>query len=65
MSHFSDSVNDALNRMKRAQRRGTGCHLTVEMVRALGCTLLAEVWGEDDPRSVGLNTQPEGADNGR
>lgn len=43
-------AHDALNRMKRAHDRGTGCHLTAEMVEALYLTFLGEVWSADDPR---------------
>lgn len=43
-------AHDALNRMRRAYNRGTGCHLTAEMIEALGRTFLAERWEEADPR---------------
>lgn len=45
-----DQAQDALNRMHRAARRGTGCHLTAEMIAALSLTFLAEIWADDDPR---------------
>jgi hypothetical protein len=32
--------------MKRASDRGTGCYLTPEMMDALSCTMLAEIWCE-------------------
>lgn len=47
----SDGTHDALNRMRRAYERGTGCHLTREMIDSLGLTILAQIWNEDDPRS--------------
>lgn len=43
-------VHDALNRLKRAHDRKTGCHLTADMVQSLGLSFLAETWGEPDPR---------------
>lgn len=46
-------AHDALNRLKRAHLRQTGCHLTAEMVAGLGITFLAEVWDEEDPRESG------------
>lgn len=42
-------AHDALDRMRRAERRGTGCHLTAEMIQALGLTFLGEVWNEIRP----------------
>ena len=47
---WTDNIHDALNRMKRAHERGTGCNLTAEMIQALGVTFLAERWDEMDPR---------------
>jgi hypothetical protein len=43
-------AHDAFNRMKRAHERGTGCHLTAEMIAALSVTFMGEVWSDDDPR---------------
>ena len=43
-------VHDALNRMNRAHERGTGCHLTREMIEALSVTFMGEVWCAPDPR---------------
>jgi hypothetical protein len=45
-----NGAQDALNRMKRACDRGTGCHLTAEMIQSLGCTFLGGCWQEKDPR---------------
>jgi hypothetical protein len=44
-------LEDALNRLKRASERGTGCHLTKEMIEGIALTFLAEVWHEEDPRN--------------
>lgn len=44
-----DLAHDALDRMKRAYDRGTGCHLTAEMIAALNITFLGEVWNDDRP----------------
>ena len=45
-------VHDALDRMRRAHERGTGCHLTAEMIGALGCTFLAQTWSEERPATL-------------
>lgn len=45
-----DFAHDALNRMSRAHKRGTGCYLTAKMIRSLSLTFLAQTWGEGDPR---------------
>lgn len=50
MADVLDGANDALNRMRRAHDRNTGCHLTAEMVASLGVTFLAQIWSEEDPR---------------
>lgn len=49
---FNGAAQDALNRMRRAHERGTGCHLTTEMIVGLASTHLAEVWVENDPRDL-------------
>ena len=38
----------ALRRMRRASERGTGCHLTAEMIDALSSSTLAEWWSNLD-----------------
>jgi hypothetical protein len=45
-----DPAQDALNRMRRAYVRRTGCYLTAEMIASLGVTMLGETWAEPDPR---------------
>ena len=45
-----DGAQDALNRMKRAHQRGTGCHLTARMLQSLYVSFMGEMWGDDDPR---------------
>ena len=45
-----DPAQDALNRMRRAALRGTGCHLTAAMIESLSRTMLGETWAERDPR---------------
>lgn len=47
-----NGAQDALNRLKRAHERGTGCHLTAEMVGSLSLTFLGEAWHEADPRET-------------
>lgn len=58
MSEYADGIHDALNRMKRAHDRGTGCHLTAEMVRSLGVSGLAQTWSEPDPREQRKEPRP-------
>lgn len=43
-------AQDALNRMKRAHDRRTGCHLSADMIEALSVTFLGQIWSEPDPR---------------
>ena len=49
---FLDASQDALNRMRRASHRGTGCHLTKEMIDSLELTVIGEMWKEEDPRDI-------------
>lgn len=49
---FTNMINDALNRLRRAHHRGTGCHLTRDMIIALSCSFIGEVWASDDPRGI-------------
>jgi hypothetical protein len=42
-------AQDALDRMERAYRRGTGCHLTADMIESLGVTLIGEIWSAERP----------------
>lgn len=46
----SNLIQDALNRMRRAAERDTGCHLTADMIHALSVTAIGEMWWQDDPR---------------
>lgn len=39
--------NEALDRMKRASDRGTGCHLTAEMIEALSTSVIGSIWEGD------------------
>lgn len=48
---LNDPLQDALNRMRRAHERGTGCNLTAAMIQGLALSFLAETWGEPDPRN--------------
>lgn len=45
-----DDAQDALNRMKRASHRGTGCYLTAQMIQSLQVTQIGEMWEQEDPR---------------
>lgn len=48
---WDDVAQDALNRMRRAHNRGTGCHLTAEMIANLSITVIGEIWSQEDPRA--------------
>lgn len=52
MANFDDGAQDALNKMARAQRRGTGCHLTADQIQSLYLTTIGELWAQDDPRKT-------------
>lgn len=45
------AAQNALNRLRRAYERGTGCRLTAEMVAELYLTRFGETWEQSDPRS--------------
>lgn len=49
-SDWDGPAQNALNKMARAEKRGTGCHLTAEEIRSLAITFIGEVWMEPDPR---------------
>lgn len=46
-------AQDALNRMRKAADRGTGCHLTAGMIASLNLTKIGQYWSEEDPRTAG------------
>lgn len=39
-------AHDALDRMRRACKRGTGCHLTADMISALEVTVVGSLWND-------------------
>lgn len=45
-----NAQQNAFNRMKRAYDRGTGCHLSADMITALSVTIIGSIWDEADPR---------------
>lgn len=47
-----DGAHDALDRMRRAAERGTGCHLTAEMIQSLAVSSIGQMWSEEDPRKT-------------
>lgn len=47
---INDGAQEALNRLGRAMKRGTGCYLTREMVAALDLTFIGELCVSPDPR---------------
>lgn len=48
-------AHDALDRMRRAAERGTGCHLTAEMIQSLAVSSIGQMWNEADPRKTKSN----------
>lgn len=51
-SEVEGQAQDALNKLHRATKRGTGCHLSAEEVFALSLTRFGELWSDTDPRST-------------
>lgn len=51
-NRYDDGAHDALNRMRRAAERGTGCHLTAEMIASLAVTQIGAYWSQPDPRQI-------------
>lgn len=50
-----DGAQDALNKMRRAHQRGTGCRLTAAEIESLSLSIIGQMWDDIDPREV---TQP-------
>lgn len=48
---FLDKAQDALDRMARAEKRGTGCYLTADMIKDLSLTTIGELWSRERPDS--------------
>jgi hypothetical protein len=42
-------AQNALDRMRRAHYRGTGCHLTADMIQGLSVSLIGSMW--EEPRT--------------
>lgn len=55
-----DTMQDVLNKMKRAHDRGTGCRLTAEDIHALSVTMIGQWWSQDDPRKEAEKGQNNG-----
>lgn len=49
-SEDANLQGQALRRMRRASERGTGCHLTAEMIQAFSSSTLAEWWSNVDDK---------------
>ena len=49
-------AHDALNKMRRAHQRGTGCRLTAEQIHSLSVTRIGELWADKDPRKSQSDT---------
>jgi hypothetical protein len=59
-----DTMQDVLNKMARAHKRGTGCRLTADDIHALSVTMIGQWWSQPDPRDIAAkaashNTQGE------
>jgi hypothetical protein len=52
---YQNGAQEALNRMARADQRGTGCHLTADMIQSLSLTTIGAIWSEEDPRKDRVN----------
>jgi len=46
------AAHDALDRLKRACDRGTGCHLTADMIHGLSVTMVGQMWDEERPAAL-------------
>jgi len=46
---YQREAHKALDRMRRAEQRGTGCHLTADMIQSLSLTSIGQIWAEDNP----------------
>jgi hypothetical protein len=51
LSEVEGWAQNALNKLRRAEKRGTGYHLSADEIFALGLTRFGELWAEPDPRS--------------
>jgi hypothetical protein len=47
-----DGAQNALNKMRRARKRGTGCRLTAEEIFSLSLTHIGQMWEQEDPRDA-------------
>ena len=47
---WDEAAQDALDRMRRAHQRGSGCYLTAEMIQSLALTSIGEVWSDERPK---------------
>lgn len=50
-----DIIQDALNRLYRAARKGTGCRLSAEEIHYLNTTTFGDAWNQPDPRKETTN----------
>lgn len=48
-----DEIQDVLNKLYRAHKRGTGCRLTAREMDVLAVTQIGAWWGQPDPRGDG------------
>jgi hypothetical protein len=52
LSEVDGWAQDALNKLRQAEKRGTGCHLSADEVFAMSLTRFGELWADADPRST-------------
>jgi hypothetical protein len=55
---WDEAAHDALDRMRRAHQRGSGCYLTAEMIQSLGLTVLGELWSDERPTTPNTANRP-------
>ena len=47
-----DQIQDILNKLARAHKRGTGCRLTAHEMHILSVTMIGQWWGQPDERAA-------------
>ena len=55
---WDEAAQDALDRMRRAHQRGSGCYLTAEMIQSLALTSIGELWGDERPSTRNAVNRP-------
>jgi hypothetical protein len=55
---WDEPAQDALDRMRRAHQRGSGCYLTAEMIQSLALTFIGELWSDERPKPPNTGKHP-------